>query len=145
MAITSKCFGQFPLKAINKEIDFNTDTIKLALYTSGYTPDQDVHDYFNDVTNEVATAGGYVAGGKTVTNCTMTYTAGTNVVKMDADDVTWSASTITARGAVLYADTGNTSTSALIAYTDFGEDKISSSGDFTVTWDANGIVTFTVA
>jgi hypothetical protein len=58
----------------------------------------------------------------------------------DAANVTWSASTITARGAVLYQNTGTDSTSPLIGYFDFGSDQSSSSGDFTIAWNAEGLL-----
>ena len=45
----SKLYGNFLLKALNKEVDFDSDTIKVALLSSSYTPDQDAHDYLNDV------------------------------------------------------------------------------------------------
>jgi hypothetical protein len=144
MAVTSKLYGNMPKLALNKEIDWDTNTIKVALCTSSYSPDQDVHDFFDDITNEV-TGTGYTAGGATLGSKTIGYTAGTNVTKLDAADTTWSSSTITARYAIIYLDTGTASTSPLLAYIDFGEDKSSSAGDFTITWDAAGIITFTVA
>ena len=62
----SKLYGNFVLKALNKEVDFDTDTIKVALLTSSYTPDQDAHDYFNDVSSAEVTGTGYTAGGATL-------------------------------------------------------------------------------
>lgn len=142
--MASKLYGSFLQKALNKEVDWDTDTIKVALTTSSYTPNQDTHDYFNDVTNEVSGTG-YTAGGNTLASKTNTYDSGTNVITLDAADTTWSSSTITARYAVIYADTGTASTSPLIGYVDFGSDQSSSSGNFTITWDATGIVKITVA
>ena len=50
----SKLYGQFLSQALNKEIDWDTDTIKVALLTNAYTPDQDAHNYLDDViTHEV--------------------------------------------------------------------------------------------
>jgi hypothetical protein len=144
MAVTAKLYGPVIARLTNKEIDFVTDTIKVLLATSSYTPDQDAHDYKNDVTNEVSGTG-YTAGGATLANKTEAYTAGTNVHKLDADDVLWPSSTITARYAVLYLDTGTPSTSPLIGYVDFGADVSSTAGNFQITWSAAGIATFTVA
>jgi alpha-D-ribose 1-methylphosphonate 5-phosphate C-P lyase len=106
MAATMKWYGKALLKALNKEVDFDTDTIKVALCTSSYTPNQDTHDYFDDITNELSTGNGYTAGGATLANKTIGYTDGTNVIKLDADDVTWANSTITARYAIVYVATG---------------------------------------
>jgi len=50
---------------LNKEIDFDSDTIKATLHTSTYTPNRATHDYVDDLTNELATSGGYTAGGVT--------------------------------------------------------------------------------
>ncbi len=127
--------GEAPL------VDFLTDTIKVALTTSSYTPNQDTHDFFDDVTNEVANGNGYTSGGATLANKTLANT--NNVVKLDADDTSWTTSTITARRAVIYKDTGTASTSPLLAWVDFGADVSSSSGTFQITWDSAGILTLT--
>jgi hypothetical protein len=140
----SKLYGNFLVKALNKEVDWDTDTIKVALTTSSYTPNQDTHDYFNDVTNEV-TGTGYTAGGNTLASKTITYDDANNVIILDAADSTWASSTITARYAVVYASTGTASTSPLIGYVDFGSDQSSTNGNFTITWDSTGIVRVTVA
>jgi hypothetical protein len=143
----SKLYGQFLSQALNKEIDWDTDTIKVALLTNAYTPDQDAHNYLDDViTHEVTGATGYTAGGNTLANKTNTYNSSTNVIILDADDTTWSSSTITARYAVVYDATPSTNaTRPLIGYVDFGSDQSSSNGNFTITWDATGIVRITVA
>jgi hypothetical protein len=144
MAVTAKVYGNCPGKMANKEIDWDSDTIKVMLCTSTYTPNQDTHVHKSDVTNEV-TGTGYTAGGATLASCTSAYTSGTNTLTLDAADVTWSTSTITARYAVVYDSTGVDSTSDLICYVDFGADVSSSGGNFTITWDAAGIVTVVVS
>jgi hypothetical protein len=145
--MASKLYGQFLSQALNKEIDWDTDTIKVALLTNAYTPDQDAHNYLDDVvTHEVTGATGYTAGGNTLANKTNSYNSATNVIVLDADDTTWSSSTITARYAVIYDATPATNaTRPLIGYVDFGSDQSSSNGNFTITWDATGIVRITVA
>ena len=142
----SKLYGQFLSQALNKEIDWDTDTIKVALLTNSYTPDQDAHNYLDDVVANEVSVTGYTAGGNTLANKTNTYNSGTNVIVLDADDTTWSSSTITARYAVVYDATPATNaTRPLIGYVDFGSDQSSSNGNFTITWDATGIVRITVA
>lgn len=124
-------------------VDFLTDSIKVALTSSAYTPNQDTHDFFNDVTNEV-TGTGYTAGGASLgTSATKTLANTNNVVKFDAPDTSWTSSTITARRAVVYKDTGTSSDSPLLLWVDFGADVSSSSGTFQITWDAAGIATIT--
>lgn len=144
MAVTAFFYGKVFTAAFNAEIDLDTDTIKVALATSSYTPAQDTHDYFNDVTNEV-TGTGYSAGGATLASKAVTYTGGTNTFAFDAADTSWTTSTITARYAVVYKSTGTASTSPLICYIDFGADVSSSAGTFSLTWDSAGICTVTVA
>jgi|SRR6478609_1111764 len=143
MAVSAKLYSIGMAKLANKEIDYDSDTIKVALATSSYTPNQNTHDYFNDITNEVTgtgyTAGGATLGSKTVTQSTTTHT-------FDAADTVWTTSTITARYAIIYdATPGTAATNPLIAYVDFGADVSSTAGDFTITWSASGIFTLTVA
>jgi hypothetical protein len=145
MAVSAKFYGNAFVSAFNKKIDFDSDTIKVALCTSSYTPDQDAHDFFNDVTNEV-TGTGYTAGGATLTSASITYTGASNVLKLDGDDTSWASSTITARYAIIYdATPGTAATNPLIAYVDFGADVTSTAGTFTISWDAAGIATVTVS
>jgi hypothetical protein len=61
--------------------DWDTDTIKVALTTSTYVPDIDVHDFFNDVTNEV-TGTGYTAGGATLATPTLTYDTASDQIRL---------------------------------------------------------------
>lgn len=143
MAVTAALYGGFLQSLAAKQIDLGSDTLKVLLCTSSYTPDQDAHRYKNAVTGEV-TGTGYTAGGATLTGVTVAYDAPSNTLTLDADDVTWPASTITARYAVIYDSTPSTdATRPLIAYVDFGEDVTSSAGDFAITWDAAGVVTLT--
>lgn len=146
MSVSTKWYGKCVLNRFNggSAIDWTSDTIKIALCTNSYTPDQDAHDFFNDITNEV-TGTGYTAGGVTLTTPTATYTGGSNVTKLDADDAVWAGSTITARYAIIYKSTGTASTSPLIGYVDFGADVSSTGGSFTITWDSSGILTLTAA
>jgi len=144
--MASKLYGNFVVKSFNKEIDWDSDTIKVALLTNAYTPNQDAHDYFDDVVTNQVTGTGYTSGGLTLANKTNTYNSSTNVIVLDADDTTWASSTITARYAVIYDATPATdATRPLIGYVDFGSDQSSSNGNFTITWDSTGIVRVTVA
>ena len=125
-------------KDININVDWVNDTIKAMLVTSAYTPDIDLDLFIDDVTNEV-TGTGYTAGGGTLVGKAITIDNTTDVAKYDATDYTWSSSTVTARGVVIYKDTGTPATSPLITYLDFGTDKASSESAFILQWDADGI------
>jgi hypothetical protein len=111
-------------------IDFDTDTFKVMLVTSSYTPNKDTHDKRDDVTNEVSGTG-YTAGGVT-SACTVTKDTANDRVTLSFAAVSWASSTITARGAVIYKSTGTASNDNLVAYNDFGSDVASASGTFTV-------------
>lgn len=141
---TAKMYGNALLKALNAEVDWDTMSIKVMLTTSSYVPNQDTHIYKSSVTNEVSGTG-YTARGATLTNKTIGYTAATNTIKLDAGDVTWTSSTITARYAIIYVDTGSDASSVLLGYVDFGTDQSSSSGSFTIAWDIAGIFTISAA
>ncbi|MGD2079966.1 MAG: hypothetical protein PVJ36_02395 [Nitrospirota bacterium] len=132
-------FNSFKKSLMDGSLDLANDTIKVMLVTSGYTPDADLHDFRDDVTNEVSGTG-YTAGGAALSNKSVIQDNADDEGVFDADDVTWSNSTITARGAVVYKDTGAASTSPLICYIDFGADKSSEGADFTIQWNAEGIL-----
>jgi hypothetical protein len=139
-------FGNFLKAALNKEIDWDSDTIYTALVTSSYTPDQDAHAYWSDVVANETSGTGYTANGTALASKTIVYTGASNKITLDAADVTWSASTITARYAVIYDRTpGSDATRALLGYVDFGSNQSSSSGNFTITWNASGIFEITVS
>lgn len=123
----------------NGQADWDTDTIKVSLHTSTYTPDEDAHDFYNDVSNEVSSAN-YTAGGATLGTKTVTLDTTNNRLELDAADTSWSNVSFTARYAVIYKSTGTASTSVLLGYVDFGGDETVSSGTFTITWDAEGIL-----
>ena len=116
-------------------VDLINDTIKVALVTSSYTFDQDSHENFDDITNEVVGTG-YTAGGQALTTKTVTKDNTNDRAVFDADDAEWAASTLTARGAVLYKDTGVASTSRLIWFIDFGGDQTTSAATFAVRFNA---------
>lgn len=120
-------------------------TLKLAFVTATYSVDQNLHDFFNDITNEV-TGTGYTAGGNACATPTWTGPDGSGVLTFDAaDPATWSqngAGFTNARRAILYYDTGVSTTSRLVGYSnDFGADVGNVAGDVTVTFNASGIYT----
>ncbi len=107
--------------------------------TSSYTPDQDAHDNFDDVSAYEVEGAGYTAGGAALTPSDPTVDTATNETRLDAADVSWANATITARYAVIYFASGTASTSTLIGYVDFGEDKIASGAAFNFTPQATGL------
>lgn len=112
------------------------DTFKLAMYTNSASFDASTTAY--TATNEVSGTG-YSAGGGTLTRVDPA-TSGTTAYT-DFDDLTFSSSTITARGALIYNDTATGDPSVVVL--DFGSDKSSTSGDFVIqfpTADASSAI-----
>ena len=109
------------------------DTFKIALYTSSATLDASTTAY--SATNEVSGTG-YSAGGQALTNVNPT-TSGTTAFT-DFDDETFTTATITARGALIYNTTPNTTSISVsnpsVVVLDFGADKTSTAGDFTIVF-----------
>lgn len=146
MAVTALAYSNFPLHALKAAIVsmHGSAVWKVMLCTATYTPNQDTHDFKDDVTNEVEAGGGYSAGGVALANTAVTVTG--KVTKFDADDAEWLASTITARYAVIYDSTqAEDSAKPICLYVDFGENKSSENGTFKIQWHASGILTITVA
>lgn len=136
-------FDNFRLNQLNGAAvtDFDTDTIKVAICTNTFTPNQATHDFFNDVTNEVSGTN-YTAGGPALANKSVALASGT--VKFDADDVVIAQSGAgfsNGRHLILYKDTGTASTSPLIAFHTAGADFGNVAGALTIQMDAAGIIT----
>jgi len=112
-------------------IDFDTDTFKVMLVTSSYTPDKDAHLKRSSVTNEV-TGTGYTAGGISAP-VTVTKDTANDKVTIQFAAVNWTSSTITARGAVYYKSrSGLASADELVAYSDFNSNITTSNGTFSL-------------
>ena len=133
----------FKQELLQAQHDFTASTghtFKLALYDNNASFTAATTYY--TATNEVSGTG-YTAGGGTLTNVTPT-TSGTTAFT-DFDDLTFSSSTITARGALIYNTTagGGSGTTESVVVLDFGSDKSSSAGDFTIifpTADASNAI-----
>ena len=127
MAITQAMCTSFKkeiLEAVHNYKLSGGDTFKIALFTSSASLDATTTAY--STSNEVSGAG-YSAGGNTLTRIDPA-TSGTTAFT-DFANTTWSSATITARGAVIY---NSTDSDKAVAVLDFGSDKSSSSGDFTI-------------
>ena len=144
MAVTNKLSGQFPHYLLEDVFgNITSSTIKCALLTSAHTFNQETNDYWDDVSANEVSGTGYSAGGATLTSVTCAET--TRVTTVDAADVSWGSSTITAEYAVIYESIGAASANPIIATIDFDGEKSSSSGTFQITFNASGILTITVA
>ena len=129
MAITQAMCTSFKKELLTATHDFSaaSNVFKLALYTSSASLDAATTAYTSS--NEVSDTG-YTAKGAFLTSVNPT-SSGTTAFT-DFNDLTFSSATITARGALIFneAATGDPSVCVL----DFGADKTSTAGDFTITF-----------
>jgi hypothetical protein len=128
MAISQAMATSFKVQILGGDFDFSSGTSQsfyIALYTSSATLGATTTAYAT--TNEVSGTG-YVAGGKVVGISTNATSTGTTAW-LDLANVTWGTSTITARGCLIYLNSGS---KPAIAVLDFGSDKTSTAGDFTI-------------
>jgi len=138
VAITQAMCTSFKTQLLTGTHDFTNgtgDTFKIALFTSAATLDASTTAY--STSNETSGTG-YTAGGNTLTNVTPT-SSGTTAFT-DFADTTWSSASVTARGALIY---NSTEADAAVVVLDFGSDKSSTAGDFTIqfpTADASNAI-----
>tara|TARA_R100001460_G_scaffold107713_2_gene156905 strand:- start:108 stop:530 length:423 start_codon:yes stop_codon:yes gene_type:complete len=123
--------GNFVCTSFKEELleavhNFASHTFKVALYTNSATLNASTTAY--STSNEVSGTG-YSAGGATLTAVNPTVSGTTAIV--DFNDVTFSSSTITARGCLIY---NSSASNKAVAVFDFGGDKASSSSNFTITF-----------
>lgn len=127
MAISTSMTTSFKSGLMSALHDFDNpggNTFKIALYTSSATLGASTTAY--SATNETSGTG-YTAGGQALTSVSPT-TSGTTAY-VDFADVTWTSSTITANGALIY--NANSSNASVVTLA-FGSDKSSSNGDFQI-------------
>ena len=132
MAITQAICNTFKKQLLEGDANFSNssgDKFKIALYTSSATLNSATTSF--TTSNQVANTGQYTSGGGLLVNQAVSLTAG--VARVDFADRSFTGVTLTARGALIY----NSSTTAgtanrAVAVLDFGADKTSTSGDFTI-------------
>jgi hypothetical protein len=135
MAITQAMATSFKVGLLNGTFNFGTGTsqvFKIALYTAAASLDSTTTAYTSS--NEVSSSGtGYTAGGNTLVVSQVPTSTGTTAF-LDFADSTWAAATITARGALIYLANGTTNPAVCVL--DFGSDKTSTNGAFTIIFPA---------
>ena len=146
MAITQAMCTSFKAEILLAVHDFRAtggDSFKLVLYTSSASIDANTTAY--TASNEVSGTN-YSAGGGSLSNLgvvTSNNSASTGTGFTDFSDLTFANATITARGALIYNSTpsansnaNTTLTNAAVCVLDFGSDKTSTAGDFTIIFPA---------
>jgi hypothetical protein len=122
-------FKQQLLEAVHDFRLTGGDTFKLALYDNNASFTAATTAF--TATDEVPDSGSYASGGGTLTRIDPT-TSGTTAFT-DFADLSFTSATITARGALIYNSTPtHTYTNPVVAVLDFGSDKTSTTGTFTI-------------
>lgn len=129
MAITAAICNSYK-QEIMQGVHEAADVYKIALYTSAATLGATTATYSS--TNEVANGSGYTTGGTTLSGFAVTLDTNTAVLDFTTDP-TWPASTITARGALIY---NSTQANKAVCVLDFGADVSSTADTFTVQFPA---------
>jgi len=130
--MASLIFNSFPDDVCKGNIDCDSDTFKMLLVTSSYTPNKDTHTKRSDITNEVANGNGYTTGGVTVA-CTVAKDTATDRVTLTFAAGSWTSSTITAAAAVIYKSRGGASSAdELVFYNDFGGNVVTNNTTLSV-------------
>jgi hypothetical protein len=128
MAITQAMCTQFKRDVMLGLHDLDSDTIKIALFTSSATLNATTTAYAT--TNEISGAG-YTAGGVTLASASVINNSTSGC--FDATDPEWTSATFTARGALIYNDTES---DLAIAVLDFGGDFTVAGGTFKIVFPA---------
>ena len=130
MAISQAMCTSFKVELLDAVHNFGAggDTFKIALYTSAATLGASTTAY--TTSGEVPSTGNYTAGGNTLTVSVVPTSSGTTAYLSFAN-TTWAAATITARGALIY---NSSKSNKAVAVLDFGSDKTSTDGDFTINF-----------
>ena len=130
MAITQAMCNSFKQELLVGTHNFTAssgDSFKLSLHTSSATLNKSTTAYASSGLNEVANGNGYTSGGVALTEVTPSLDGDTAIT--DFADASFTSATITARGALIYNDDQS---DKAVCVLDFGADKTSTSGDFTI-------------
>ena len=134
MAITQAVCNSFKSEVLQEGHQIKTDTLKIALFTSAASLSAGTAAY--STSNEVVSSGGYAPGGGTLTGVTIslgaTSAAGGSAI-IDFSDISFTSTTFSARGALIY---NSSNSNKAIAVLDFGSDKVSTNGTFTISFPA---------
>jgi hypothetical protein len=142
MAATITWYGEGASHVFNGAVDWDTDAIKIMLVGSAYAPNQDTHNFRDDVTSEI-TGTGYTAGGAALANKVRTYDGASNEVRLDADDLTFTGldpATAFRHGVIYKSRGGAAGVDELVAWIDFGADQDPGGSDFIIQWATTGIL-----
>lgn len=133
--MASGIYERYLANILNKEIDMEGDTIRVALFDNTHTFTS-THNVWADISANEISGAGYTTKGEALASKAVTQGSTT---KFDAADTSWTSASFTAYHGVIYDDT--LASDDLIANIDFGGAKTVTSGTFQITWHADGILT----
>jgi len=142
--MASVIYNEFKRANAAGEIDLNADDIRVALLMTNTSADteNDAKVYVDDLTTlDECDGANYVR--KALANEAVNKDDANDRAEFDADDVTWTslgASTRDVQGALVYKHVTNDSDSPLIAFIDFTSDVTPDGTNFTIQWNAEGIL-----
>jgi len=137
--MASGIYNRFKANLMNKVVDLEGDTIKVALLDDSHSFTATNTIWGNVSANELANGNGYTTGGATLAGKAVTEAATT---LWNADDAAWTSATFSAWHAVIY---DNTATDNLICSIDFGGEQAIVAGTFTIQWDNSPAAIITLA
>jgi hypothetical protein len=139
--MTAFLYGKFLADLCNGIHDFSTHTFNIILCTDSYTPNVATDNVLTDVNTDEVSGTGYTTGGAQIVITSVAYSSTANALIIQADNVQWPSSTITARYAVLY--NGTATNNPLVGYFDFGVDEVSTNGLFELDVSSSGLINMT--
>jgi len=134
--VETKWFTRGGKNLVEQEVGWVTGPINVMLMKAAYVFDQDGPEVYADLSAAEVVGIGYTAGGTALSGRSIGLDASLNETRLLGNPVQWPNSTITSRGAVVYATTGS---KPVLGYCDFGMDRLSISGLFSIEWP-NSIV-----
>lgn len=136
-AVTTRWFTKGGKNLVEQEVGWTPSLIQVALMHAGWVIDQDAPENFADLGPVEAVGVGYVAGGVVIANRAVVIDAPSNETRLNGDPVQWPNSTIIARGAVIYVNSG---ARPVLGYCDFATDRTSENGLFRIEWPVTGVL-----
>lgn len=134
MAATSQWFGQAATGLIARM--WTPTQMGVILMVPSFVPNIDTQLRYSDVqASELATGGGYTAGGQQITGRSASYDSAADEYNLQGNDLTWGpGATFTTRYGVIYEMT--TADKWLWAILDFGGPIDVANGVFQIDWTA---------
>lgn len=125
-------------------VDFDTDTIKVMVLASTYTPNYATHNFISEAnSNQVSAGASYSAGGPALANKSLALVGSLAVFDADPIVIALDATGFTdGFYIVFYKDTGVAATSRIIALGELGSNRSIQGGALNLNWNVNGIIRF---